>query len=99
MAASLGYIPPPGYTQQQIESIAEHCNEKKLTGKNVFASNSEMFFGLYINQIGSLNTKGVVVAILDSAFDVLLIDYGLIKRVYTNVNIFLKIFLLFIFRD
>lgn len=92
LAASLGYIPPPGYTLQQIEAIAEHCNDKKWTGKYVFESNSEMFFGLYIHQIKRLDAKGVVVSVLDSAFDVLLIEYGIIKRVYTNVCVIFLIF-------
>lgn len=47
-----------------------------------------MFFGLFINQVKRMETKGVVVLVLDSAFDVLLVDYGIIKRIYTNVCFF-----------
>lgn len=33
-----------------------------------------------------MEAKGVVVNVLDAAFDVLLFKYGVIKRVYVNVG-------------
>ncbi|KAI1717993.1 RNB domain-containing protein [Ditylenchus destructor] len=84
LAAALGYIPPPGYTIKQIAAIAERSNDRKMTAKAIYEANSEMFFGLLINRIGSVEALGVVVGILDLAFDVLLVKYGIIRRVYMN---------------
>ncbi|KAI1731546.1 RNB domain-containing protein [Ditylenchus destructor] len=78
LAAALGYIPPPGYTIKQIAAIAERSNDRKMTAKAIYEANSEMFFGLLINALG------VVVGVLDMAFDVLLVKYGIIRRVYMN---------------
>ncbi|CAD5234499.1 unnamed protein product [Bursaphelenchus xylophilus] len=84
LAAALEYTTPPEHTVEELEKICVHCNEKKVNAKAVSDQSAEMFFALFIKGIGSLEALGVVTGVLDSAVDVLLPKYGLIKRVYTN---------------
>ncbi|VDK72953.1 unnamed protein product, partial [Cylicostephanus goldi] len=84
LAAALGYCEPSERTVEEIQKIAEHCNDKKLIAKKVSESSAELFFGVLIHRVGPMEAKGVVVNVLDAAFDVLLFKYGVIKRVYIN---------------
>ncbi|KIH54145.1 RNB-like protein, partial [Ancylostoma duodenale] len=84
LAASLSYCEPSERTVEEIQKIAEHCNDKKLTAKKVSEASAETFFGILIQRVGPMEAKGVVVNVLDAAFDVLLFKYGVIKRVYVN---------------
>ncbi|EPB77769.1 RNB-like protein [Ancylostoma ceylanicum] len=92
LAASLNYCEPSQRTVEEIQKIvgfslsqlAEHCNDKKLTAKKVSEASAETFFGILIQRVGPMEAKGVVVNVLDAAFDVLLFKYGVIKRVYVN---------------
>ncbi|KAH7720689.1 RNB-like protein [Aphelenchoides avenae] len=84
LAAALGYAPPPEYTPEEVEKVAVHCNDRKVAAKQVSDASNDMFFGLFVKESGTLETVGVVVGVLDAAFDVLLVKYGIIKRVYTN---------------
>ncbi|KAK6752619.1 hypothetical protein RB195_003811 [Necator americanus] len=84
LAASLNYCEPSGRSVEEIQKIAEHCNDKKLTAKKVSEASAETFFGLLVQRVGPMEAKGVVVNVLDAAFDVLLFKYGVIKRVYIN---------------
>uniref|UniRef100_A0A915DEC5 Ribonuclease II/R domain-containing protein n=1 Tax=Ditylenchus dipsaci TaxID=166011 RepID=A0A915DEC5_9BILA len=65
---------------QANRRIAQNCNDKKWSAKFVYETNAEMFFGLLVKKLGSLDLLGVVVGVLDSAFDVLLVKYGIIKQ-------------------
>ncbi|VDM66090.1 unnamed protein product, partial [Strongylus vulgaris] len=84
LAAALGYCKPSERSVEQIQKIAEHCNDKKLIAKKVSEASAETFFGILIQRVGPMEAKGVVVNVLDAAFDVLLFKYGIIKRVYIN---------------
>ncbi|RCN38592.1 RNB-like protein [Ancylostoma caninum] len=84
LAASLNYCEPSERTVEEIQKIAEHCNDKKLTAKKVSEASAETFFGILIQRVGPMEAKGVVVNVLDAAFDVLLFKYGVIKRIYVN---------------
>ncbi|KAK5965879.1 hypothetical protein GCK32_005371 [Trichostrongylus colubriformis] len=84
LAASLGYCEPSQRTVEELEKIAQHCNDKKLIAKKVGESSAETFFAVLVHRIGPMEAKGVVVNVLDMAFDVLLIKYGVVKRVYVK---------------
>lgn len=47
---------------------------------------SETFFGLFVKQAGPLVEKAVVINVLDQSFDVLVLKYGVVTRVYVNVS-------------
>lgn len=84
LAATLGYCAPSDRTAEEIEKIARHCNDRKLIARKVSESSVETFFGLLIQKIGIVEAKGVVINVLDAAFDVLLFKYGFTKRVYVK---------------
>lgn len=86
LAASLGYTPPPSFSTAELEKICTHCNERKVNAKTVSDQSAEMFFALFIREIGQLTTVGVVIGVLDAAVDVYLLKYNIVKRVYTNVG-------------
>lgn len=39
-----------------------------------------------MQETGPLTEKAVVLHVMDASFDVLIIKYGVVKRVYTNVS-------------
>uniref|UniRef100_A0A914WIJ6 Ribonuclease II/R domain-containing protein n=1 Tax=Plectus sambesii TaxID=2011161 RepID=A0A914WIJ6_9BILA len=84
LAASLGYCPPPTLTPEEVEMRAKHCNDKKYAAKQVSEASGEMFFGVFIKACGPIEERGVVMNVLDQSFDVLLVRYGIVKRVYAN---------------
>jgi len=44
----------------------------------------ELFLGLFIKECGPVDVTGAVVNVLDSSFDVLIMEMAIIKRVYVN---------------
>lgn len=69
---------------QELQKLAEHCNDKKASAKKVQELSTELFFNCYIRQLGELREQAVIIGLLDSAFDVLLLHSGLVKRIYCN---------------
>ena len=69
---------------QQLQKLAEECNDKKASAKKVQELSSELFFTNYIRQLGELHEQAVIIGMLDSAVDVLLLHTGLVKRIYCN---------------
>ncbi|VDM68314.1 unnamed protein product [Strongylus vulgaris] len=65
---------------------AQHCNDKKLAAKAVSDSSDDTFFGLVVKQNGPIEARGVVISVMDASFDVLVLKYGVVKRVYVNVS-------------
>ncbi|KJH49197.1 RNB-like protein [Dictyocaulus viviparus] len=84
LAAALGYSPPTEKTVADLERMAQHCNDKKLAAKAVSDSSDDTFFGLVVKQNGPIEARGVVVSVMDASFDVLVLKYGVVKRVYVN---------------
>ena len=58
----------------------------KTAGKSVSERSSSMFLSLFIAECGPLAAEGVVMAVLDHSFDVLVQSLGVTKRVYVNVS-------------
>ncbi|EYB90524.1 hypothetical protein Y032_0219g2479 [Ancylostoma ceylanicum] len=84
LAAALGYCPPMDKTKDDLERLAQHCNDKKLAAKAVSDSSDDTFFGLVVKQNGPIEARGVVISVMDASFDVLVLKYGVVKRVYVN---------------
>ncbi|CAJ0572563.1 unnamed protein product, partial [Mesorhabditis spiculigera] len=85
LAAACGYTKPPEVQDPSVlAEICSHCNDCKTNAKAVSDESADMFFGLFVHHAGSIEVKGVVIAVLDAAFDVLVFKYGIVKRVYTN---------------
>ncbi|MCP9265072.1 Ribonuclease-like protein [Dirofilaria immitis] len=79
LSAALGYSPAPGLTVKEVETIASHCNDRKLAAKTVSEASDDMFL-----ECGPLTERAVVIQVLDASFDVLVVKYGVVKRVYTS---------------
>lgn len=84
LAASLGYGPRIGLTAREVQKQADHCNNKKTASKRVQELSAELFFGVFIKECGPLESEAMVMGILDQSFDVLVLKYGVQKRVYCN---------------
>uniref|UniRef100_A0A8C7YAM9 DIS3-like exonuclease 2 n=1 Tax=Oryzias sinensis TaxID=183150 RepID=A0A8C7YAM9_9TELE len=67
---------------KEVEKQALHCNNKKMLAKRVWELSSELFFGLLVRESGPLDSAAMVMRVLDQSFDVLVIKYGVQKRVY-----------------
>uniref|UniRef100_A0A8C5ACW9 DIS3-like exonuclease 2 n=1 Tax=Gadus morhua TaxID=8049 RepID=A0A8C5ACW9_GADMO len=76
LAASLGT--PPCAVQKQ----ASHCNDRKTASKRVQELSSELFFGVFVRECGPLESEAMVSGVLDESFDVLVLSYGVQKRIY-----------------
>ncbi|XP_061408135.1 DIS3-like exonuclease 2 isoform X2 [Lethenteron reissneri] len=69
---------------EEVQKQASHCNDKKLASKKVQELSSEMFFSVFVRESGPLETEAMVMGVLDQAFDVLSLTFGVQKRVYCN---------------
>ncbi|CAI8055951.1 DIS3-like exonuclease 2 [Geodia barretti] len=82
LTSSLGEGPDFTMIMEEVESQAHHCNKKKKSAKTVEELSMQMFFAIFIKECGGIRGRGIVVQVLDKAIDVLVQDYGVIKRVY-----------------
>ncbi|RUS81839.1 hypothetical protein EGW08_010400, partial [Elysia chlorotica] len=82
LAASLGYCAPPEKSPQVLQKEADFCNDKKLNAKMASERSSDMFFAIFVKEAGPLEEAGMVMAVLDKSFDVLILKLGVVKRVY-----------------
>uniref|UniRef100_A0A8C4DUZ8 DIS3-like exonuclease 2 n=1 Tax=Dicentrarchus labrax TaxID=13489 RepID=A0A8C4DUZ8_DICLA len=65
-----------------IQKQASHCNDKKTLSKRVQELSSELFFGVFVKDCGPLDSEAMVMGVLDQSFDVLVLKYGVQKRIY-----------------
>ncbi|KAK3770597.1 hypothetical protein RRG08_066473, partial [Elysia crispata] len=82
LAASLGYCDPPEKSPQLLHRQADYCNDKKLNAKIASKRSNDMYFALFVKEAGPLEEMGMVMAVLDKSFDVLILKLGVVKRVY-----------------
>ncbi|GFS07883.1 DIS3-like exonuclease 2 [Elysia marginata] len=82
LAASLGYCDPPEESPQILHRRADYCNDKKLNAKMASERSSDMYFSIFVKEAGPLEEAGMVMAVLDKSFDVLILKLGVVKRVY-----------------
>uniref|UniRef100_A0AAX7TLQ7 DIS3-like exonuclease 2 n=1 Tax=Astatotilapia calliptera TaxID=8154 RepID=A0AAX7TLQ7_ASTCA len=66
----------------EVEKQASHCNDKKALSKKVQELSSELFFGVFVKESGPLDSEAMVMGVLDQSFDVLVLRYGVQKRIY-----------------
>ena len=68
----------------ELQCQAEHCNDKKWAAKKASEQSSLLFFAVYLLECGPLVEKGVIVAVLDKAVDVLCTRAGTVVRAYMD---------------
>jgi len=74
----------PAWDPVEVQQAAEHCNDKKLAAKRVGEASAELFLGLFIAECGPLSQPGVVLQVMDHSLDVLVLQMGVVKRVYID---------------
>ncbi|XP_053537193.1 DIS3-like exonuclease 2 isoform X3 [Ictalurus punctatus] len=84
LAASLKCGPRVHLTQDEVQKQATHCNNKKTASKRVQEMSTELFFSIFVRECGPLESKAIVMGMLDKSFDVLVLDYEVQKRIYCN---------------
>ncbi|KAM4727679.1 DIS3-like exonuclease 2 [Anableps anableps] len=82
LAASLKLGPHLGLSTEEAQKQASHCNDKKTLSKRVQELSSELYFGVFVKECGPLDSKAMVMGVLDKSFDVLVLKYGVQKRIY-----------------
>ncbi|XP_034744107.1 DIS3-like exonuclease 2 isoform X2 [Etheostoma cragini] len=82
LASSLNCGPSLGLSTEEVQKQASHCNDKKTLSKRVQELSSELFFGVFVKDCGPLDSEAMVMGVLDQSFDVLVLRYGVQKRIY-----------------
>ncbi|XP_041659449.1 DIS3-like exonuclease 2 [Cheilinus undulatus] len=82
LASSLKCGPHLGLSTEEVQKQASHCNDKKTVSKRVQELSSELFFGVFVKECGPLDSEAMVMGVLDQSFDVLVLRYGVQKRIY-----------------
>ncbi|XP_030629597.1 DIS3-like exonuclease 2 [Chanos chanos] len=84
LAASLRCGPQLGLSVEEVHKQACHCNDKKTASKRVQELSAELFFAVFVKECGPLDSEAMVMGVLDRSFDVLVLRYGVQKRIYCN---------------
>uniref|UniRef100_A0A674CC11 DIS3 like 3'-5' exoribonuclease 2 n=1 Tax=Salmo trutta TaxID=8032 RepID=A0A674CC11_SALTR len=80
--AGISFLCPSIALWEEVQKQASHCNDKKTASKRVQELSSELFFSVFVKESGPLDSEAMVMGILDQAFDVLVLRYGVQKRIY-----------------
>ncbi|XP_042314487.1 DIS3-like exonuclease 2 [Sceloporus undulatus] len=84
LSASLGCGPAPRMKEADIQKQAEHCNDRKMASKRVQELSADLFFAVFVKECGPLESEAMVMGVLNEAFDVLVLRFGVQKRIYCN---------------
>ncbi|XP_067851360.1 DIS3-like exonuclease 2 isoform X2 [Heptranchias perlo] len=84
LAASIGSGRRVGLDKSDIQKQADHCNGKKSASKKVQELSTDIFFSVFVKECGPLESEAMVMGVLDQSFDVLVLRYGIQKRIYCN---------------
>ncbi|XP_061163620.1 DIS3-like exonuclease 2 [Saccostrea echinata] len=84
LSAALGYSPEISLTPQQINKQALQCNEKKTNSKRVQELSVDLYFSIFVKEAGPFEERAMVMGVLDKAFDVFIMKFGVVKRVYCD---------------
>ncbi|XP_063410358.1 DIS3-like exonuclease 2 isoform X3 [Mytilus trossulus] len=84
LGAALGYSDLSEKSMVAIQSIAENCNDRKTNSKRASELSSELFFAVFVKTAGPFEETGMVMGVLDKAFDVFILKFGVTKRVYCD---------------
>ncbi|KAJ8011281.1 hypothetical protein DPEC_G00056520 [Dallia pectoralis] len=82
LAASLGCGPPLELKEEEVQKQSTQCNDKKTASKRVQELSAELFFSVFVKESGPLDSEAMVMGVLDQSFDVLVLRYGVQKRIY-----------------
>ncbi|XP_077580431.1 DIS3-like exonuclease 2 isoform X1 [Stigmatopora nigra] len=82
LASSLKCGPKLKLSTEEVQKQTSRCNEKKTASRRVQELISELFFGVFVKECGPLYSEAMVMAVLDQSFDVLVLGYGVQKRIY-----------------
>uniref|UniRef100_A0A1I7TMR5 RNB domain-containing protein n=1 Tax=Caenorhabditis tropicalis TaxID=1561998 RepID=A0A1I7TMR5_9PELO len=84
LAAALGYGDRCDRDPEEIQNICIRCNETKQASKEASDESAILYFGVFIHSVGPMRCQAVVLGVLDLSFDVLVVEYGVVKRVYVD---------------
>ncbi|XP_060480128.2 DIS3-like exonuclease 2 isoform X2 [Panthera onca] len=84
LAATLGYRERPDLEPDALQKQADHCNDRRMASKRVQELSTGLFFAILVKESGPLESEAMVLGVLNQAFDVLVLRYGVQKRVYCN---------------
>uniref|UniRef100_A0A8D1EMF0 DIS3-like exonuclease 2 n=1 Tax=Sus scrofa TaxID=9823 RepID=A0A8D1EMF0_PIG len=84
LAAALGYREPPDMEPDVLQKRADHCNDRRMASKRVQELSTGLFFAILVKESGPLESEAMVLGVLNQAFDVLVLRYGVQKRIYCN---------------
>ncbi|XP_058611115.1 DIS3-like exonuclease 2 isoform X1 [Onychostoma macrolepis] len=84
LASSLNCGPPLSLSLEEVHKLASLCNDRKTASKRVQELSSELFFAVFVKECGPLDSEAMVMGVLDQSFDVLVLRYGVQKRIYCN---------------
>ncbi|XP_062438938.1 DIS3-like exonuclease 2 isoform X2 [Rhea pennata] len=85
LSASLGTSCPIKMEKDAIQQQADHCNDRKMASKRVQELSADLFFAIFVRECGPLESEAMVMGVLNEAFDVLVLKFGVQKRIYCNV--------------
>ena len=74
----------PGWSPVMVEQISQHCNDKRLAAKKVGEASAELFLAVFLAECGPLTQPAVVTGVKDHSVDVLVLELGVVKRVYVD---------------
>ncbi|XP_023966048.1 DIS3-like exonuclease 2 isoform X3 [Chrysemys picta bellii] len=84
LSASLGSGRPVQMRKEAIQKQADHCNDRKMASKRVQELSADLFFAIFVRECGPLESEAMVMGVLNKAFDVLVLRFGVQKRIYCN---------------
>ncbi|KAH1165734.1 DIS3-like exonuclease 2 isoform X1 [Mauremys mutica] len=84
LSASLGSGRPVRMRKEAIQKQADHCNDRKMASKRVQELSADLFFAIFVRECGPLESEAMVMGVLNKAFDVLVLRFGVQKRIYCN---------------
>nr|XP_033814118.1 DIS3-like exonuclease 2 [Geotrypetes seraphini] len=84
LAVAIGYGSPVRLTAAEIQKQADLCNDRKTASKRVQELSTDLFFSVFVKESGPLESEAMVMGVLNEAFDVLVLKYGVQKRIYCN---------------
>ncbi|XP_061308243.1 DIS3-like exonuclease 2 isoform X2 [Pezoporus flaviventris] len=84
LSASLGASPPIKMEKEAIQRQADHSNDRKMASKRVQELSADLFFSIFVRECGPLESEAMVMGVLNEAFDVLVLKFGVQKRIYCN---------------
>merc|ERR1712130_653522 len=68
----------------QVQLQTERCNDMRLAAKRVGEASAELFLGLFVAECGPITQPATVIQVMDHSMDVLILEMGVVKRVYVD---------------